>query len=127
HKYVGREIDDEVEYVARPARQSLRHARAPRKGAVKAVDDQGDAEPGEHFRPVGSRRRHQRKQPTASATGGKDVDRKGDRRARLYRQSGRTGLIHCFPPPAFAGHRRVWGAERTGTTSLHLPASEYKY
>ena len=52
-EYVIEDVDHEIEHVARPARQHFGDAQPPRKGAVNAVDEERNAEPDEHLRPVG--------------------------------------------------------------------------
>ena len=79
HEHVIEDIDDEIEHVAGPARQQIGDPQPPGEGAVDAVDEECDAEPHEHLRPVGVHRGDQRQQRTSGAAGGEDVDGKGRR------------------------------------------------
>ncbi len=51
HEDVGHVVDDEVEAFAGEARQALFDVRHARERAVDAVDDEREAEPGEHALP----------------------------------------------------------------------------
>ncbi len=94
HEHVIENIDDEIEHVAGPARQQVGHAQSPRKSTVDAVDEQRDAQPDEHLRPVGAHCGDQRQQRASGAAGGENVDRKGRRgRAPSVSFAGSVGSI----------------------------------
>ena len=72
---IGREINDEVERVAGPARQQLFHLECPRHRSVEAIHHQCHAEAKEHPGPMAACRQDQRQQGERRARGGEDVDR----------------------------------------------------
>ncbi len=89
HEDVVENVDHEIEHVAGPARQHFGDPQPPREGAVDAVDEERDAEPDEHLRPIRTHRGEKREQRAAGAAGGEDMDREG------RRGSGRAVFLGC--------------------------------
>src|SRR6185437_10279380 len=60
NEHVSGEIDDQIECLARPARQRFSHFESASQRAVEAVDDQRYAEAEEHARPMAAARQDHR-------------------------------------------------------------------
>ena len=74
--------------------ERMRDSFVVTQNAIEAIDDERCPEPGEHLRPIGAHRRHQRKQRARSAAGGEHMHGKGRRGARASGLSSRVDRVH---------------------------------
>ena len=95
NEYVGDEINDQVEHVARPARERFCDLEPTRDRSVDPVDDKCDAEAHEHGRPLAPHRVDQGGERERRAAGSEDVHREragwGKRRQGIPRSACGTG------------------------------------
>src|SRR6185437_4674174 len=83
NEHVSGEIDDQIECLARPARQRFSHVEFASQRAVEAVDDQRYAEAEEHARPMAAARQDHRQQRKRGSASGEDVN--GESAKSYYR------------------------------------------
>ena len=75
-EHIGREVDHEIEGLARPPRQGPRDLEPARQRPVGGIDDEREPEPGEHRGPLPRRRGHQGEQRAGRSRGGQHMNGK---------------------------------------------------
>ena len=99
HEHVGEEIDDQVERVARPARQQRRYAYRRASGPSMASTISARPSHSKHRRPGAVVRRDQREQRTGRARRGQQVNAKGADLARRRTWCPDSMRALASPPP----------------------------
>src|SRR6516162_7171510 len=90
NEHIGDEVNDEIEHIARPAREHLRNLEPTCNGAVDPIDDKRKAEAQKHRRPLAAHRVDQRGERERRACGGENVHREragADEHATLDRHA----------------------------------------
>src|SRR6185437_4456487 len=90
NEHVSGEIDDEIEPLARPARQNLRCLEFARQRTVEPVDHQRHPQAEEHPGPMPAGRQDHREQCERRAAGGENMDCEGAKNIYWLPQSSLT-------------------------------------